>query len=117
MKIDARGLSSSLKCRTMGLFFTGKRKRDARHLQSEARKEYLVKNTVRNRFYSWLGRWNIVPGNRIEQIDVARNSFLESRASHKHAPDIVYDGSRGLAILNDSGDCELLYLPFAIPER
>ena len=100
----------------MGLFFTGKRKRDARHRQSEARKECLAKNTVRNRFHGWLVRWNIVPGKHIEQIDVARHSFLKLRTAHEHAPDIVYDGSRGLTILDDSGDCELLYLPFAIPE-
>ena len=80
-------------------------------------KEYLANNTMRITFHGWVSRWNMVPRNHINKRDVERHSFLKSRAAHEHACNIVYDGSRSLVILDDSGDCELLYLPFAIPKR
>ena len=49
-------------------------------------------------------------------IDIARHGELEKRAKCATAAELLFDGSRGLVIVDGADKIMLMYLPWAIPE-
>ena len=73
-----------------------------RKQQTEDKKEWKAHSALRERVHDELRDNNIIPSDRIKQIDVARHGKLKSRASYPQAPEVLMDGSRGLAIVDDA---------------
>ena len=49
-------------------------------------------------------------------IDVALHRKLKRRAENPEAAELLFDGTRGLVIMDDAEQVSLMYLPWAIPQ-
>ena len=96
----------------------GTRKQQATRQQQTAKKsEWKVRINVRTIVLEILIGMGIIDPCIHALIDIARHGELEKRAKCATAAELLFDGSRGLVIVDGANKIMLMYLPWAIPEE